>query len=196
MTNNTLIYLHGFRSSPHSAKAQQLAARAAERSRVCLCPQLPVAADEAVALVAALIEASTAPVTLVGSSLGACYATWLGERYPDQVAALVLVNPAIVGKLKLERYLGTQTHFHSGEAFEFTRQHIAQLRALDVAQQAHPERIWLLLESGDQTLDYREALARYPHARQTVLEGGNHSFSRWVDYLDEVIDFIPPPPQS
>jgi predicted esterase YcpF (UPF0227 family) len=191
MSDNTVIYLHGFRSSPLSDKAQRLAERATERGRVCLCPQLPVSGKEAIALVSPLIEASSAPVTLVGSSLGGCYATWLGERYPAKVAALVLVNPAIVGKLKLERYLGTQTHFHSGETFEFTEQHIAELRALDVPQQAHPERTWLLLEKGDQTLNYRDALARYPLAKQTVLEDGNHSFSRWADYLDAVMDFAP-----
>lgn len=38
-------------------------------------------------------------------------------------------------------------------------------------------------------LDYRVAVARYAGARQTVLAGGNHTFTRWSDYLDEILAF-------
>jgi predicted esterase YcpF (UPF0227 family) len=52
-----------------------------------------------------------------------------------------------------------------------------------------PERFWLLVEQGDETLDYRQAVSRYAGARQTVLPGGDHSFTRWDDYLDPIIEF-------
>ena len=52
-----------------------------------------------------------------------------------------------------------------------------------------PDRYWLLVEQGDEMLDYRQAVARYAGARQTVLPGGDHSFTRWNDYLDAIIEF-------
>jgi len=41
-------------------------------------------------------------------------------------------------------------------------------------------------------LDYRHAVQKYADVRQTVLEGGDHGFSRWGDFLDDVIDFTCP----
>jgi len=181
-----LIYLHGFKSSPRSAKAEQLQAAAEVRGVPYTCPALPVSAREAVALVEGLIAQAPRPVTLVGSSLGGFYATWLAEQHGCRA---VLVNPAVIAHLSLEHYLGPQTNFHTGESFEFTRQHIAELGELEVPAITRPERYWLLAEEGDEVLDYRLAVARYRGARQTVLPGGDHSFTRWTAYLDQVLDF-------
>ncbi|HEX5392018.1 MAG TPA: YqiA/YcfP family alpha/beta fold hydrolase [Rhodocyclaceae bacterium] len=181
-----LLYLHGFKSSPRSAKSQQLAERAAQRNIPFACPQLPVSAAESIALAEAIMAKSATPVTLVGSSLGGFYATWLAEKHGCRA---VLVNPAVVAHLSLEQYLGPQANFHTGEEFEFTRDHIAQLHALEVPAITRPERYWLLAETGDEVLDYLQAVAKYVGAKQTVLEGGDHSFSRWGEYMDGIIDF-------
>lgn len=181
-----LIYLHGFKSSPRSVKAMQLRSAAKERGIPFFCPSLPVSAKAAIALAEGLIARAPAPVTLVGSSLGGYYATWLAERHDCRA---VLVNPAVVAHLSLEQYLGPQTNFHTGETFQFTRQHIAELQALEVAAITRPDRYWLLAETGDEVLDYRQAAAKYAGARQTVLPGGNHGFTRWTDYLDAIFSF-------
>ena len=89
----------------------------------------------------------------------------------------------------LAPYVGTQTNLYTGETLDFTAAHIDQLRALEVPAITRPERYWLLVETGDEILDYRHAVAKYAGARQTVLEGGDHGFSRWGDYLDDVLDF-------
>jgi len=186
-----ILYLHGFRSAPASSKAQRLAARMAELGlgAAFWCPQLPVSAREAVALaeeeIAACRAVGVPDPTLVGSSLGGYYATWLAERHDLKA---VLVNPAVVAPLSLEPYLGCQTNLYTGEVFEFTRQHIAELRAIDVPTLSRPERFWLMVEEGDEVLDYREAVAKYAGARQTVLPGGDHSFTRWDDYLDPLLE--------
>lgn len=186
-----ILYLHGFTSGPQSRKVQLLAARMAQRGCAdrLVCPQLPASPAAAIALAESLI-AKVSPggtaLTVVGSSLGGYYATWLAEKHGLKA---VLVNPAVVAALELERYLGPQTWLHTGEAFEFTRRHIDELRALEVPHLADPARYWLLAEEGDATLDYRQAVARYAGARQTVLPGGDHSFTRWEDYLDEVLAF-------
>jgi predicted esterase YcpF (UPF0227 family) len=186
-----ILYLHGFTSGPQSRKVQALAARMAQRGRAdrLICPQLPASPAEAVALADGIIEkvgaGRTAP-TLVGSSLGGFYATHLAEKHALKA---VLVNPAVVAAIELERYLGPQTWLYSGTPFEFTRRHIDELAALEVPKLVDPARYWLLVEEGDETLDYRQAVARYAGARQTVLPGGDHSFTRWEDYLDEILAF-------
>lgn len=197
-----ILYLHGFTSGPQSRKVQALAARMRELGVAdrLACPQLPASPAAAIALAESLLrkvdaggtaiagsaELMGTAITLVGSSLGGFYATYLAEKHGLKA---VLVNPAVVAAIELEPYLGPQTWLYSGEPFEFTRQHIAELHALEVPQLAEPSRYWLLAETGDETLDYRQAVARYAGSKQTVLAGGDHSFTRWDDYLDEILAF-------
>ena len=188
-----IIYLHGFRSAPASIKAQALQRRVAEKGLAdeFWCEQLPPEPDAAIALAERRIarcraERPALAPTLVGSSLGGYYATHLAEKHDLRA---VLVNPAVVAPLSLEAYIGPQTSIYTGETFDFKAEYIAQLRAMDVATIARPQNFWLMVETGDEVLDYRDAVAKYAGARQTVLEGGDHGFSRWTDYLDDVIAF-------
>lgn len=191
MVQPLILYLHGFTSGPQSRKVQALAARMRQLGSAdrLVCPQLPASPAAAVALADGLIQklgAGKAAATLIGSSLGGYYATWLAEKHDLRA---VLVNPAVVAAIELERYLGPQTWLYTGEPFEFTARHIDELRALEVPLLSAPSRYWLLAEDGDETLDYRQAVRRYAGARQTVLRGGDHSFTRWDDYLDEILAF-------
>ncbi|MDO8788326.1 MAG: YqiA/YcfP family alpha/beta fold hydrolase [Sulfuritalea sp.] len=182
-----ILYLHGFTSGPESHKAQALGARMHERglAEKFVCPQLPASPREAIALAESLITRHGVS-TVVGSSLGGYYATYLAETFDLKA---VLVNPAVVAHLSLKDFVGPQRWLYSGETFEFTRDHVEELRAIEVPILSKPQRFWLLVEEGDETLDYRHAVSRYAGARQTVLPGGDHSFTRWDDYLDPVIDF-------
>jgi predicted esterase YcpF (UPF0227 family) len=150
-----------------------------------ICPQLPASPRDAIALTESLI-ARHGVSTVVGSSLGGYYSTYLAEKFDLKA---VLVNPAVVAHLSLKDYVGPQRWLYSGEAFEFTRDHIEELRAIEVPTLSKPQRFWLLAEEGDETLDFRHAVSRYAGARQTVLPGGDHSFTRWNDYLDPIIEF-------
>jgi predicted esterase YcpF (UPF0227 family) len=186
-----ILYLHGFTSGPQSFKARALGERMAARglSDQFVCPQLPASPAAAIALAEGIVAEKVShgdTPSLVGSSLGGYYATWLAEKHGLKA---VLVNPAVVGQLDPELFIGPQRFLYTGEAFDFTAAHVEELRALDVRRITRPERYWLLVETGDETLDYRHAVARYAGARQTVLPGGDHSFTRWADYLDEVIGF-------
>lgn len=182
-----IAYLHGFRSSPASAKARCFARAidalpAARRPRWHV-PALPPDPDAAVAEVASWIAreiAGGSAVTVVGSSLGGFYATALAERLGVRAA---LVNPAIRPYDDLAAYVGAQTNLHTGETFEVTPAHFAALRAMAVARISRPERYFLLQRSGDEVLDWREAVAFYAGARQCVLGGGDHG---WVDFDSEV----------
>jgi hypothetical protein len=186
-----ILYLHGFTSGPQSQKIQLLAARMAQRGCAdrLIAPQLPASPLAAIALADDIITklgAGRTALTVIGSSLGGFYATHLAEKHGLKA---VLINPAVVAAIELERYLGPQTWLYTGESFDFTRQHIDELRALEVPALADPSRYWLLVEEGDETLDYWQAVRHYAGAKQTVLPGGNHSFTHWEDYLDDVLAF-------
>jgi len=185
-----ILYLHGFTSGPQSNKAQALGARmrAHGLGDRLLSPQLPAAPADAIALAEDLIRRHDVSL-VVGSSLGGYYATYLAETFDLKG---VLVNPAVVAHLSLQQYVGPQRWLYTGESFKFTLDHVEQLRAIEIPVLAKPERFWLLVEEGDETLDYRDAVRRYAGARQTVLPGGDHSFTRWNDYLDEIIDLAGP----
>ena len=184
-----ILYLHGFRSSPHSFKARLLSERlhALGRGDDYLCPQLPPSPAAAIALAQALI-ASQPPerLTLIGSSLGGYYATWLAERLGCRA---VLLNPAIVPRLDLAPYVGVTTQYHSDEPFEFKREYIDELRALAVDKITLPERYFLIAATGDEVLDYRDMVAHYAGARQHVIAGSDHAISEFPDYLDAVLEF-------
>ena len=186
-----IVYLHGFRSSPQSSKAQRLKARMAALGLGDLfwCGQLPPSPRAAIALAErqiAAARAAGAPVTVVGSSLGGYYATHLAEKHGLRA---VLVNPAVVAHLSLAEFVGTQTNLYTGEAFEFRPEYLDELRALEVPRISRPQDFLLLAETGDEVLDYRQAVAKYAGARQVVLEGGDHSFTRWDGYLDVILEF-------
>lgn len=188
----TLIYLHGFRSGPQSAKVQALAARmrAHDLGDRLWCEQLSPVPFEAVAQATAQIEACLKQgqqPALAGSSLGGFYATWLANRYGLKA---VLINPFVPhADFDNSLFLGAHAPIYGGPAFDFTAAHVQQIVALDTPTLRQPDDIWLLAEAGDETLDVRQAVARYASCRQTVLPGGNHSFTRWADYLDAVLRF-------
>ncbi len=181
-----ILYLHGFRSSPASFKARAVAEAMAARGlqERFFCPALSHEPRQAMVQAEAILAAE-GPLTLVGSSLGGFYATWLAERHGLRA---VLVNPAVLAHLSLADYVGPQTNLYTGEEFQFTREHVAQLQSMEVAD-LRPERYWLLVEEGDEVLDYRQAVARYRDARQTVLAGGDHSFTRFVDFVPQILEF-------
>ena len=182
-----ILYLHGFCSSPASWKARLLGAALETRGLggCFYCPELSPVPEAAIAQAEALIRESRGSLTLIGSSLGGYYATHLSETHGLRA---VLINPAVVAPLSLHRYLGTQTNLYTGTTFEFTEEHIRQLRAIE-PKTFHPDRYLLMVETGDEVLDYRQAVSRYQGSRQIVLEGGNHSFENFPRMLPQLLEF-------
>jgi uncharacterized protein len=184
----TIVYLHGFNSAPQSHKARELKRYLEARGLGprFVCPKLPHRPSEAIALVEReLAPRAPGSVTLVGSSLGGFYATYLAEKHALRA---VLLNPAVTPQLDLESYLGTQRNLYTGEAYELTRAHIAEWRALDITA-IHPERYLLIVETGDEVLDYRVAVRKYAGARQIVIEGGDHTLKSFAEHLPAILEF-------
>ncbi len=192
MTRPTIVYLHGFRSSPASIKARQLVAAVEampDATRPLLhVPDLLHAPAKAMADVTACVDATwrEGPLCFVGSSLGGFYATWLAERYG---ARGVLVNPAVHPYTDLAPWRGPQTNLYTGATFDVTDAHFDELRALAVPRLADPARYFLLVQTGDEVLDWRVAVQRYAGAWQSVEGGGDHTLTTFARHIPEILRF-------
>ncbi|MEP7261102.1 MAG: YqiA/YcfP family alpha/beta fold hydrolase [Usitatibacter sp.] len=188
-TLKTIVYLHGFISSPQSAKAVMMG------DYVSRCvtgvdyrvPELHHRPSMAVRQIEDLCAGvATEDLTLVGSSLGGFYATVLAEKTGCRAA---LLNPAVHPHAHFHKYLGPQENLYSGEAFELTQEHVEELRSLDPAAITRPERYWLFVETGDEVLDYREAVAYYAGALQEVVQGGDHALVSFPEHIPDIVDW-------
>ena len=196
----TLLYLHGFRSSPQSAKARVTAQRVAAWNALraqqglaavrWLCPQLPPSPREAMQLCLGLLgDTRGDALRLIGSSLGGFYATWLAHTLQARAA---LLNPAVNPARDLQSQIGQRTAWHDPALqFNFTAAHVDELHALEVgdlrAPVPEPQRYLVRIAQGDEVLDWREMAARYTGAQCTVLPGGDHGLS---DYADHHLDIV------
>jgi predicted esterase YcpF (UPF0227 family) len=147
------------------------------------CPALPPLANDAICVVEkAYAKKDTC---FIGSSLGGFYATYLAEKHGLHA---VLINPAIDPHVGLRAYLGPQRNLHTGEPYELTEAHLREWEKLYVPR-ITPQRYLLIVETGDEVLDYRQAVARYAGAEQLVISGGDHSLKTFPQHLPRILEF-------
>lgn len=187
---SALIYIHGFLSSPLSFKAQQVQRwLALHRPEInYCCPHLtpyPRAAQQTLeSLVESLLPE---PVYLMGSSLGGFWATWLAEKYNLRA---VLINPAVHPWRFMPAYLEVDLKsYHTDDSYRLNSRHLEELTACEVDVKRH-KNYWLMVQTGDETLDYLQAVEKYHGCKQTVEAGGDHSFQAFERYLLESIEFL------
>jgi predicted esterase YcpF (UPF0227 family) len=186
-----LLYLHGFRSSPKSTKAQHMASvMAAQFGQVhWWCPQLPPSPKAAAELI---LEGTrdwpAATSAVMGSSLGGFYATWLAAQLHFRA---VLINPAVFPARDLAKHIGEQTTWQAPEErFYFAPEYVTELKALEVGALENPQRVLAFIAKGDEVLDWREMSGRYPNSQQVVLEGGDHALSDFEQHVPQVLQFL------
>lgn len=185
-----IIYLHGFASSGFGHKAQLVRAWFNEHHVRCIAPSLPQIPELAIHTLYDLIESLLPyePVHLIGSSLGGYYSLHLAERYRLRS---VLINPSVNPIVTLGEHTGYTTHFHDGSQFEWTADHSRFLARLATTPSENLQANCLLLvQTGDETLDYREAVHALPHAEQVVEPGGDHGFQGIERHLPKIKQFL------
>lgn len=184
-----LIYIHGFNSSPQSAKARVLAQAVRDQPAMQLhVPALPYDPQRTASILQTTVEQLLPErIGLVGSSMGGFYGGYLAETYR---LPLVLVNPAVRPYELLQDYLGVNENIYTGEKYTFTLGHLDILRALDIPDITHPGRYLLLTQEGDEVLDYRQAVEKYAASPQIVETGGSHGFDGFENHVPAILEFL------
>jgi len=182
-----ILYIHGLNSSPLSQKASQLSA-ALERIGMADRLRVPALHHHPRQALVQLEEALTelGRPLLVGSSLGGYYATHLAERHGLKA---LLINPAVTPHRRFDGYLGPQTNLYSGEVWDLTEDHVVALGELEVPPPQDAERYQVWLQTGDETLDYRDAEAFYRGCALRIQAGGDHGFQGFAERLPALLAF-------
>jgi uncharacterized protein len=185
-----LLYIHGFLSSPLSYKARQTQSWLSTNHPEIdfYCPQLPPYPAQTQAILQTLVEnLYPRPVYLMGSSLGGFWATWLAEKYDLRA---ILINPAVRPQDFMPAYLKVDLKsYHTDDSYRLHSGHIDEIIAADIPV-TRKSNYWLLVQTGDETLDYRQAVHKYANCKQTIEEGGDHSFQGFERYLEDCIEFF------
>ncbi|MEO9273633.1 YqiA/YcfP family alpha/beta fold hydrolase [Marinomonas sp. 5E14-1] len=186
---SSLLYIHGFNSSEMSHKATILsnAAKALNQPDAVISPRLSWQPAQAIRQLEAIIKEKKATgITLIGSSLGGFYGAYLAEKYQLKT---ILVNPAVQAPELLKEHLGPQYNPYTQEEYELTQAHMAELQQLVVTNPT-PELYWLMVQEGDEVLDYQAALDAFPKiARLTHEQKGDHSFTEFDRFTKEIFRF-------
>jgi hypothetical protein len=186
-----LLYLHGFRSSPQSAKAQTMAAlvQARHPGVTWWCPQLPASPAQAMAL---LLKGTAAwprgQMAIMGSSLGGFYAAWLSAHMG---VPAVLINPAVHPSRDLARYIGEHPVWQDpAQSIFFEPAYVQEL--VELESQPLPTRpaTLALIAKGDELLDWREMRARHQAGQVRLIEGSDHALSDFEDHLPQILEFL------
>ncbi len=183
-----IVYLHGFLSSPNSAKGRELA-RASERAGLSFwAPDLTKGPKAAVDdILRGLEDKDPASYTLVGSSLGGFYAAAVSGKMHCRA---VLLNPATNPWTIVDRYQGEQTLLDgSNRRIVVRRQFAEELRELNQWIRDDASDMLVVLTRGDEVLDYRLARDRFVGARQVLLPGGDHAISGFALISSLVLRF-------
>ncbi len=185
-----LVYIHGFNSSPESFKAVKLGDWLTKNQIEVeyQVPRLSPYPTTALTQLENLVAANQPnQCCLIGSSLGGFFATYLVEKYGCRA---VLINPSVRPYESLQAYLGENKNFHTGESYLLTDAHADELRAMDTHRFAKPENYWVLLQTGDETLDFKLAAAKYYRSPCVIQQGGDHSFQDFEQWIPRVLHFF------
>lgn len=186
-----LVYIHGFLSAPQSHKAQATG-QWLQQHRADIqfhCPYISAYPEQARNQLDELIQRLLPePIYLIGSSMGGFWATYLVEKYGFKA---VLINPAVTPQKYFPQYVGRSLkNYYTQDEILLSPGDIDDIIQADADNLQDHSRYWLMVQTGDETLDYRQALAKYHGARQWVEEGGNHSFENYTHWLPQIIKFL------
>jgi predicted esterase YcpF (UPF0227 family) len=153
-----------------------------------LCPQIPAIPSDARVFLEQLVEETLQKHSLsfVGSSLGGYYAVYLSEKYSGSA---VLINPSVKPYETLMAHLGENKFYFDEGCWEFDESHIEQLKDMDVPTITQAERYLVLLQTGDETLDYRQAESKFKYSQCIVEQGGDHGFTDLERYIPKIMQF-------
>lgn len=187
--NNTILYFHGFKSSSDSTKAKDLHKFISRRTRntTLITPNIHDNFHDAHDQIINLIESNQPNIFFMGSSLGGYYASFFSQKYNKKA---VLINPAIPPLKDFEMHLGKNKNYSNGNKFIITKNDIDYIRSLSYKKILKPKNLMILLESGDEILNYNDTSSYFSGSHIDILYGGDHSYSSFKEKFNKIQDFL------
>ena len=185
-----ILYLHGFASSADSTKALKLKEYINSNylKTEIIIPDIENNIAHAVKQIDNLIK-ELSPSGLIGSSLGGFYATYFSEKYNLKCVG---INPAVMPPADMSQYLGENKNYSTDEKFIITQEQLDLLAKMmkEIKAIKNPKNFMILLQSKDESLDYRAATKFYQGSMLDVTFGGNHSFEHFEAYFTKIKLFL------
>ena len=187
--SKTILYFHGFASSSNSNKAKVLKKYISKnyKNTEIIIPDLDNNFTLAVSQIHTLIDNAKYPIVFIGSSLGGYYASYFSTKLKTKS---VLINPAIPPLKDFEMYLGENENYSTGEKFIITPEDIKYIRKMSYKKYANAENTYVLLESGDEVLNYKETAKYYSSSYLDIIYGGSHSYESLDEKLKNIVNFL------
>ncbi|MDG1733247.1 MAG: YqiA/YcfP family alpha/beta fold hydrolase [Thalassotalea sp.] len=189
MSKKKILVIHGFNSSPQSLKAQLTVQYMQDNYPEIdvVVPQLLSTPELAIKQLCQIIEAeNNIDWYFTGSSLGGYFATYLVSKYKRPA---VLINPAVTPYLLLADYIGEQENPYTGEVYQVTKEHMQQLKLIE-SEICQQKMFFVMVQTGDEVLDYQQAVAKYGNCKLEVQQGGDHSFINFEQMLPKISSFF------
>lgn len=181
-----IIYIHGFGSSGVGGKATILKEHFKDKIILPSLSYVPFLAIHTLEQLIEILLNKGEKVGLVGSSLGGYYSIYLANKYDLKA---VLINPAVTPYKTLEK-IGMATNYFDLSSFEVTQEHMQALKTYEVQKINNEKNFTVLLQKGDELLNYEDAIHKMPNANFKIEEGGNHSFNGIERYFDEILNVV------
>ena len=187
--SNTILYFHGFKSSSDSGKAQEFKKFIENKTSQTkiIIPDLKDDFKEAHKQIENLIEKNSPNILYMGSSLGGYYALYFAQLYKSKS---VLINPAIAPLNDFEIHLGKNENYATGNKFTISKDDISYVRSLHHKKILEPKNNLILLESGDEILNYVESSSYFRGSYIDIFYGGNHSYTSIKEKFTKIKDFF------
>lgn len=182
-----ILFIHGFGSSGKSFKAELVKKYFKEEG--VLSPSLSYVPELAVDTLKEIIEffiRRGEKVHLMGSSLGGFYATYLSELYGLKA---VIINPAVNASKSLTKAIPRAINYYDESTFEWNQSYIDMLKKYDIVPK-NQKNLLLMLQKGDEVLDYKDALEKLKDANLILEEGGAHHFDGFESHLEHIEMFF------
>ena len=187
---NNILYLHGFASSSDSTKAKVFKKFIQKQNDFeVIVPDLPNNLVGWSEQIDDLIKEHN-PIAFMGSSLGGFYSTYFARKIE---AIDILLNPAVLPAEGMKTYLGKNKNYSTGEDFLLTDSDIDHLFSMQKSlnnENVSDKNSLVILETGDEILDYKQALEFYAGSHIKVIHGGSHSLDSFKQCLDQILLFL------
>ena len=187
--SNTILYFHGFKSSSDSDKAQEFKKfieNETSQTKIII-PDLEDDFKEAHKQIETLVDKNSPNILYMGSSLGGYYALYFAQLYKSKS---VLINPAIAPLNDFEIHLGKNENYATGNKFTISKDDISYIRSLHHKKILEPKNNLILLESGDEILNYVESSSYFRGSYIDIFYGGNHSYTSIKEKFTKIKDFF------